>query len=78
MKKKLKKEKKKECIKHKEKRKKDPNKKKKRNGDLIFLYSKGCRGRNEAFHPSVRRVIHLVICPIIHPNTTNIYLKKGP
>jgi len=70
MKKKLKKEKEKECIKHKEKRKKDPNKKKKRNGDLIFLYSKGHRGRNEAFHPSVRRVIH--------PNTTNIYLKKGP
>jgi hypothetical protein len=74
----MKKEKKKECIKHKEKRKKDPNKKKERNGDLIFLYSKGRHGRNEAFHPSVRRVIHLVIRPVIHPNTTNIYLKKGP
>jgi hypothetical protein len=49
-----------------------------KNGDLIFLYSKRRRGRNEAFHPSVRRVIHPVIRPVIHPNITNIYLKKGP
>jgi hypothetical protein len=52
-------------------------KKDKKNGDLIFLYSKGRRGRNEAFHPSVRRVIHPVIRLVIHPNKTNIYFKKG-
>jgi len=51
--------------------------KRKRNGNLIFLYSKGRCGRNEAFHPSVRRVIHPVIRFVIDPNRTNIYFKKG-
>ena len=62
----------------KKKKERPKQKNKNKNGDLIFLYSKGRRGRNEAFHPSVRRVIHLIIRPVIHPNTTNIYLKKGP
>jgi len=51
---------------------KTERRKRKRNGNLIFLYSKGRHGRNEAFHPSIHPIIHLVI----HPNRTNIYLKK--
>ncbi len=61
----------------KKKKKRPKQKNKNKNGDLIFLYSKRHRGRNEAFHPSVRRVIHPVIRPIIHPNTTNITYSKG-
>ncbi len=36
-------------------------------GNRFITYSKGRRGRNESFHPSVRPVIPPIIRSIIHP-----------
>jgi len=59
---------------HKTQRKKKERPKQKKDKEMGILYSYIVKDVVDEMKLS----IHPVIRPVIHPNTTNIYLKKGP